>query len=144
MKANCLFATRFPFIRRLFKKNYKTLRANGENSLPTISNAILIAGQTLAESREPCVVRLASQVLAVIASQSTSYGDEAPRLLLASHGPVLVKTIFLRIQVELLRPTVEYLAEVLFFFAKEFSQETRNVINGLEHGDSPLVAAMFR
>ncbi|VDO22955.1 unnamed protein product [Haemonchus placei] len=147
------FAKNMPFhaidewlslIYQIVKKNYKTLRANGENSLPTISNAILIAGQTLAESHEPCVVRLASQVLAAIASQSISYGDEAPRLLLASHGPALVKTIFLRIQVELLRPTVEYLAEVLFFFAKEFSQETRNVINGLEHGDSPLVAAMFR
>ncbi|XGW18799.1 hypothetical protein V3C99_002972 [Haemonchus contortus] len=147
------FAKNMPFhaidewlslIYQIVKKNYKTLRANGENSLPTISNAILIAGQTLAESHEPCVVRLASQVLAAIASQSISYGDEAPRLLLASHGPALVKTIFLRIQVELLRPTVEYLAEVLFFFAKEFSQETRSVINGLEHGDSPLVAAMFR
>uniref|UniRef100_W6NFW4 Similar to Importin 13 n=1 Tax=Haemonchus contortus TaxID=6289 RepID=W6NFW4_HAECO len=147
------FAKNMPFhaidewlslIYHIVKKNYKTLRANGENSLPTISNAILIAGQTLAESHEPCVVRLASQVLAAIASQSISYGDEAPRLLLASHGPALVKTIFLRIQVELLRPTVEYLAEVLFFFAKEFSQETRSVINGLEHGDSPLVAAMFR
>ncbi|KAK5974384.1 Xpo1 domain-containing protein [Trichostrongylus colubriformis] len=128
------FARNMPFhaieewlslIHQIVKKNYKTLRANGENSLPTISNAILIAGQTLAESHEPCVVRLASQVLAVIATQSISFGDEAPRLLLASHGPVLVKTIFLRIQVELLRPTVEYLAEVLFFFAKEFSQETR-------------------
>ncbi|KAK6049836.1 hypothetical protein COOONC_12661 [Cooperia oncophora] len=148
-----LFARNMPFhaidewlslIYQILRKNYKTLRANGENSLPIISNAILIAGQTLAESCEPCVVRLASQVLAVIASQSISFGDEAPRLLLASHGPALVKTIFLRIQVELLRPTVEYLAEVLFFFAKEFSQETRNVINGLEHGDSPLVAAMFR
>ncbi|VDM82930.1 unnamed protein product, partial [Strongylus vulgaris] len=95
-------------------------------------------------SREPCVVRLASQVLAVIASHCTSYGDEAPRLLLASHGPELVKTIFIRIQMELIRATVESLAEVLFFFAKEFSAETRAVLRGLENGDSPLVAAMFR
>lgn len=129
---------------QIMKKHYKTLRIDGENLLPAISSAVMIAGQTLAESHEPCVVRLASQVLAAIANHSISYGDEAPRHLLASNGPVLVKTIFLRIQVELLRPTVEYLAEVLFFFAKEFSAETRSVISGLEHGDSPLVAAMFR
>ncbi|EYB86828.1 hypothetical protein Y032_0272g925 [Ancylostoma ceylanicum] len=126
------------------KKNYKMLRANGEESLPSISNAILIAGQTLAESREPCVVRLASQVLAAIATQCTSYGDDAPRLLLARHGPELVKTIFIRIQADLIRATVESMAEVLFFFAKEFPAETRSVLNGLENGDSPLVAAMFR
>ncbi|EYB86827.1 hypothetical protein Y032_0272g925 [Ancylostoma ceylanicum] len=107
------------------KKNYKMLRANGEESLPSISNAILIAGQTLAESREPCVVRLASQVLAAIATQCTSYGDDAPRLLLARHGPELVKTIFIRIQADLIRATVESMAEVLFFFAKEFPAETR-------------------
>ncbi|KHJ96987.1 hypothetical protein OESDEN_03047 [Oesophagostomum dentatum] len=112
-------------IYQIMKKNYKMLRANGDESLSSISNAILIAGQALAESREPCVVRLASQVLAVIASQCISYGDEAPRLLLARHGPELVKTIFARIQVELIRATVESLAEVLFFFAKEFSAETR-------------------
>ncbi|VDL70497.1 unnamed protein product [Nippostrongylus brasiliensis] len=111
---------------QIMKKNYKTLRVNGEASLSGISNAILIAGQTLAESREPNVVRLASQVLAVIATQTVSYGDEAPRNILASHGPALVNTIFARIQVELLRPTVEYLAEVLFFFVKEFSAETRS------------------
>ncbi|ETN76347.1 hypothetical protein NECAME_03510 [Necator americanus] len=100
--------------------------------------------KTLADSREPCVVRLASQVLAVIASQCISYGDEAPRLILARHGPELIKTTFARIQIELIRATVESLAEVLFFFAKEFSLETRNVLSELENGDSPLVAAMFR
>ncbi|CAJ0598113.1 unnamed protein product [Cylicocyclus nassatus] len=131
-------------IYQIMKKNYKMLRANGEESLSSISSAILIAGQTLADSREPCVVRLASQVLAIIATQCTSYGDEAPRLLLARHGPELVKTIFIRIQTELIRATVESLAEVLYFFAKEFSAETRTVLNGMENGDSPLVAAMFR
>ncbi|VDM59973.1 unnamed protein product [Angiostrongylus costaricensis] len=54
------------------------------------------------------------------------------------------KAIFVRIQVELIRATVESLSEVLFFFMKEFSTETRCVLNGLDHGDSPLVAAMFR
>ncbi|KAE9418929.1 hypothetical protein Angca_002344, partial [Angiostrongylus cantonensis] len=131
-------------IYQIMKKNYKTLRANGEDSLPAISNAILIAGQMLTESQEPCVVRLASQVLAVIANQSISYGDDGPRLILASHGPELVKAIFVRIQVELIRATVESLSEVLFFFMKEFSTETRCVLDGLDHGDSPLVAAMFR
>ncbi|KAJ1370739.1 hypothetical protein KIN20_032539 [Parelaphostrongylus tenuis] len=131
-------------IYQIMKKNYKTLRANGEDSLPAISNAILIAGQTLTESQEPCVVRLASQVLAVIANQSISYGDEGPRLILANHGPALVKAIFVRIQVELIRATVESLSEVLFFFMKEFSAETRRVLDGLDHGDSPLVAALFR
>uniref|UniRef100_A0A0K0DC28 Xpo1 domain-containing protein n=1 Tax=Angiostrongylus cantonensis TaxID=6313 RepID=A0A0K0DC28_ANGCA len=57
---------------------------------------------------------------------------------------ILFKAIFVRIQVELIRATVESLSEVLFFFMKEFSTETRCVLDGLDHGDSPLVAAMFR
>ncbi|KJH48820.1 HEAT repeat protein [Dictyocaulus viviparus] len=131
-------------IYQIMKKNYKTLRANEEPSLSIISNAIVLAGQTLGQCDQPCVVRLASQVLAVIANQSTSYGDQGPRLLLANHGPALVKDVFNRIQVELIRATVESLAEVLFFFMKEFSAETRRVLDELDHGDSPIVAAMFR
>lgn len=71
----------------------------------------MLVSKTLADSREPSVVRLASQVLAVIAAQCTSYGDEAPRLLLASHGPELVKVILC------------YLCLVLYLYRVENSDD---------------------
>uniref|UniRef100_A0A1I7XJ26 Non-specific serine/threonine protein kinase n=1 Tax=Heterorhabditis bacteriophora TaxID=37862 RepID=A0A1I7XJ26_HETBA len=115
-------------IYQVVKKDWKTLRAHGSSSLPAINSAISIAAQTLVHSNEPCVARLASQVLATISNQTTSFGDDAPRELLANIGRPLVKVCF----------------KILIEHEQQWTCFCRSVINDLEHGDSPIVSAMFR
>ncbi|CAI4231455.1 unnamed protein product [Auanema sp. JU1783] len=129
---------------QVVKKNWKTLRSCPEQALEAISHAITLCGNLLLTSQEPSCVKLCAQVLATITSQTASFGDEEPKLLLARNGPQLVKAIFARVQTEIARNTIEFLAESLQFFAKFFRQETRAVINQEGFEDSPLVAGMFR
>ena len=52
----------------------------------------------MVSSSEPNVVRVGSQVLAQIATQTTSFGDEVSRGLLAENGTPLVKVSGLKIE----------------------------------------------
>ncbi|CAD6188544.1 unnamed protein product [Caenorhabditis auriculariae] len=128
----------------IVKKNWKTLRAHKDRSIPAIRSAINLAAYAVFNSHSPMVMKDASNVLASIATQTTADDDGEVRSLLASHGNELVKGIFQRIQTFLTRPIVESLAEVLFFFMQQFPSETRAVLNDEPYGDSQLVTAMFR
>lgn len=43
----------------------------------------------------------------------------------AENGPILIRAVFRRVQGELMRPTVEALADILLFYFKEFTTDTR-------------------
>ncbi|CAI5445413.1 unnamed protein product [Caenorhabditis angaria] len=129
---------------QVFKKDWKTIRKFEEPFINAIKSALNICSYTIVHSAEPAVVRTASQTLACIASQTTINDDNIVKDILAKHGENLVKTIFVRVQGELMRQTVESLAEVLFFYFKQFTTETRQVILNEPYGNTPLVAAMFR
>lgn len=115
--------------------------------------------QIIVTSGVPTEVRTASQILALLSNQSLLNDDVETKGALAEDGPTLIQAIFRRVQSELMRPTVEALAEVLFFYFKEFTTETRCrmflfmpqniaicriVLNGEAYGSSQLVTAMFR
>ncbi|CAB3402356.1 unnamed protein product [Caenorhabditis bovis] len=132
------------FIYQVVKKDWKTLRKHGEASMAGIQSVLNICASTIAQSQEPFVVRTAAQILACIATHTTNNDDAAMKNVLAKYGADLIKSIFARVQCELVRTTVESLAEVLFFYFQQFTTETREVINGEPYGSTPMVAALFR
>uniref|UniRef100_A0A8R1HRM9 Xpo1 domain-containing protein n=1 Tax=Caenorhabditis japonica TaxID=281687 RepID=A0A8R1HRM9_CAEJA len=132
------------FIYHVVRKNWKPIRKFSEPSLVALKSSINICTYIIINSVVPTEVRSASQVLAQLASYTTSNDDVAQKASLAEHGPTLIRAVFGRVQRELMRPTVEALAEVLFFYFREFTTETRNILNAEPYGCSALVAAMFR
>ncbi|CAI2347585.1 unnamed protein product [Caenorhabditis sp. 36 PRJEB53466] len=131
-------------VQQIVKKSWKQIRTYHEPSMIALRSAINICSYIIRNSGVPTEVRTASQILASLATHTTLHTDLTQKSALAEDGPLLIRAIFARIQSELMRPTVEALAEVLFFYFREFTTETRAVLNGEPYGSSQLVSAMFR
>ncbi|GMS89085.1 hypothetical protein PENTCL1PPCAC_11260, partial [Pristionchus entomophagus] len=128
---------------QILKKEWKLLDAP-ERALNIISSAVNLSTQALSSSEDPNVVKCSSQLLATIVSNVLSRGHELGRKILEQKILLIVQIVFRRIQIELMRQTIESLADVLFFFMQAFTTETRNVLNGEENGTTPMVSALFR
>ncbi|GMR42017.1 hypothetical protein PMAYCL1PPCAC_12212, partial [Pristionchus mayeri] len=131
-------------ILQILKKEWKLMDSSPERALNIISSAVNLSTQALSSSEDPNVVKCSSQLLATIVSNVASRGHELGRRILKRKIVLIVQIVFRRIQIELMRQTIESLAEVLFFFVQVFTTETRNVLNQERNGTTPMVSALFR
>ncbi|EGT33680.1 hypothetical protein CAEBREN_10829 [Caenorhabditis brenneri] len=129
---------------QVVRKNWKMIRQYSEPSSAAFGSAIKICSFIITSSSVPTEVRTASQILATFSTYVISNDDAGMKAMLAENGPTLVRAVFARIQGELMRPSVEALADVLLFYFKEFTTETRALINSEPYGSSALITAMFR
>ncbi|UMM24341.1 hypothetical protein L5515_004614 [Caenorhabditis briggsae] len=131
-------------IHQVVKKNWKMIRKFEDPSMFAFLSATKICSFIIINSSVPTEVRSASQVLAALSTYATSHDDAAMKTVFAENGPTLLRAVFGRIQGELMRPTVEALADILYFYFKEFTTETRALISAEPYGSSALITAMFR
>lgn len=131
-------------IYQVVRKNWKMIRKFPEPSMAAFQSSIKICSFIIVSSSVPTEVRSASQILATLSTYATSNEDTAMKTTFAEDGPMLIRAVFGRIQGELMRATVEALADILFFYFKEFTTETRALISAEPYGSSALITSMFR
>ncbi|GMT18729.1 hypothetical protein PFISCL1PPCAC_10026, partial [Pristionchus fissidentatus] len=129
---------------QILKKEWKLLGSSPDRALNIIVSAINLSTQALSSSEDPSVVKSASQLLATIVSNVSQTANEMGMRILQERIVLIVQIVFRRIQLELMRQTIESLAEVLFYFVQAFTTQTREVLNREENGQTPMVAALFR
>lgn len=131
-------------IYQVVRKNWKMIRKFSEPSMAAFRSSVKICCFVIVNSSVPTEVRSASQILAAFSTYVTSSGDSAMKTAFAEDGPMLLRAVFGRVQGELMRSTVEALADILFFYFKEFTTETRALISAQPYGSSALITSMFR
>eukprot|EP00081_Caenorhabditis_elegans_P018717 NP_499235.1 Uncharacterized protein CELE_T16G12.6 [Caenorhabditis elegans] len=131
-------------IYQVVRKNWKMIRKFPDPSMAAFQSSLKICSFIILNSSVPTEVRSASQILAALATYATSHDDVAMKSTFAENGPILIRAVFRRVQGELMRPTVEALADILLFYFKEFTTDTRTLISGEPYGTSALVTSMFR
>ncbi|KAF1761329.1 hypothetical protein GCK72_009585 [Caenorhabditis remanei] len=131
-------------IYQVVRKNWKMIMKFPEPSMAAFRSAIKICSCIIVSSSVPTEVRSASQILAALSTYAISNNDTAMKTTFAEEGPMLIRAVFGRIQGELMRATVEALADILFFYFKEFTTETRALISTEPYGSSALITSMFR
>uniref|UniRef100_A0A1I7TNN7 Xpo1 domain-containing protein n=3 Tax=Caenorhabditis tropicalis TaxID=1561998 RepID=A0A1I7TNN7_9PELO len=129
---------------QVVKKNWKMIRRFHDPSIVAFRSAIRICSQTISSSDDTAAVRCSAQILATFSAFIMSNGDSEMKAIFAEEGQILLRTVFGRIQRELIRSTVESLSDILYFYFKEFTTETKAFIMAEPYGESALVTAMFR
>jgi hypothetical protein len=103
-----------------------------------------IAIGVLENSLESPLVRSSALLLSTFVAKATSPSIVSPAItrLLVDYGQRLIIVTFRRIESEILTSSVEYLADVLFVFARDYPVETRTCLaDWLKQ--SPMVATML-